>query len=78
MTSRGGAAAVIGAGTWGTALAVQLGRSGMAVRLWARDPAMARALGGTRENRRYLPDIPLPESVVATADHLEALAGSDP
>lgn len=76
MTSRGGAAAVIGAGTWGTALAVQLGRSGMAVRLWARDPALARAIGGTRENRRYLPDIPLPESVVATADHLEALDGS--
>jgi len=76
MTSRGGAAAVIGAGSWGTALAVQLGRSGTAVRLWARDPALARAIGGTRENRRYLPGIPLPESVVTTADHLEALEGS--
>ena len=43
MTSRGGAVAVIGAGSWGTALAVQLGRSGMAVRLWARDPELARA-----------------------------------
>jgi len=76
MTSSGVAAAVIGAGSWGTALAVQLGRSGMAVRLWARDPALARAIGGTRENRRYLPDIPIPESVVATGDHLEALDGS--
>jgi glycerol-3-phosphate dehydrogenase (NAD(P)+) len=77
MTSRGGAVAVIGAGSWGTALAVQLGRSGMAVRLWARDPALARAIGGARENRRYLPDVPLPDSVVASADHVEALAGSD-
>ena len=69
--------AVIGGGSWGTALAVQLGRSGIAVRLWARDPALARAIGGTRENRRYLPDIHLPESVVTTADPAEALDGSD-
>ena len=69
--------AVIGAGSWGTALAAQLGRSGMTVRLWARDPALARAIGGARENRRYLPDVPLPESVVAGADHVEALDGSD-
>ena len=77
MTSRGGAVAVIGAGSWGTALAVQLGRSGMAVRLWARDPALALAIGRARENRRYLPDVPLPESVVAGADHVEVLDGSD-
>jgi glycerol-3-phosphate dehydrogenase (NAD(P)+) len=74
-TSNGRAAAVIGAGSWGTALAVQLGRSGMAVRLWARDPALARAIGGTRENRRYLPDVRLPDGVLATANHAEALDG---
>jgi len=77
MTGRGGAVAIIGAGSWGTALAVQLSRSGMAVRLWARDPALARAIAGARENRRYLPDVPVPEDVVVSADHLEALAGCD-
>jgi len=71
------AVAVIGAGSWGTALAVQFGRCGMAVRLWVRDPALARAIGGARENARYLPDVPLPESVVATADPVEALDGCD-
>jgi len=77
MTSRGGAAAVIGAGSWGTALAVQLGRSGMAVRLWSRDPALARAIGGARENARYLPGVLLPETVTVGADHRKALEGGD-
>ena len=77
MTFRGGAVAVIGAGSWGTALAAQLGRSGMAVRLWVHDPALARAICGARENARYLPGVRLPESVAAGADHVEALDGSD-
>jgi glycerol-3-phosphate dehydrogenase (NAD(P)+) len=76
MTCPGGVAAVIGAGSWGTALAVQLGRSGTVVRLWARDPATARVIGGARENRRYLPGVPLPQGVVVTADHAGALDGS--
>ena len=77
MTSRGAVVAVIGAGSWGTALAVQLGRIGMAVRLWTRDPALAREIADKRANRRYLPDIRLPESVVTTADHIESLDGCD-
>jgi glycerol-3-phosphate dehydrogenase (NAD(P)+) len=76
MTSSVGAAAIIGAGSWGTALAVQFGRSGVAVRLWARDPALARAIAGARENRRYLPNVALPAGVLATADHAEALDGA--
>jgi glycerol-3-phosphate dehydrogenase (NAD(P)+) len=75
MTSSVGAAAIIGAGSWGTALAVQFGRRGVAVRLWARDPALARAIAGARENRRYLPNVALPAGVLATADHAEALDG---
>ena len=67
---------VLGAGSWGTALAVQFGRSGVAVRLWARDPALARAIAGARENRRYLPNVALPAGVLATADHVEALDGA--
>ncbi len=76
MTSSVGAAAIIGAGSWGTALAVQFGRSGVAVRLWARDPALARAIAGARENRRYLPNVALPAGVFVTADHAEALDGA--
>jgi glycerol-3-phosphate dehydrogenase (NAD(P)+) len=75
FTSSAGPAAVIGAGSWGTALAVQLGRSGIAVRLWARDPALARAMADTRENLRYLPDVRLPERVVLTSEHAAALEG---
>jgi len=75
FTSSAGPAAVIGAGSWGTALSVQLGRSGIAVRLWARDPALARAMAETRENRRYLPDVRLPDGVVATSEHAVALEG---
>jgi len=76
MTSSVDAAAIIGAGSWGTALAVQFGRSGVAVRLWARDPALARAIAGARENRRYLPNVALPAGVFVTADHAEALDGA--
>jgi len=75
FTSAAGPAAVIGAGSWGTALAVQLGQSGIAVRLWARDPALARTMAETRENRRYLPDVRLPDGVVLTSEHAVALDG---
>jgi len=53
---------VIGAGAWGTALALQAARAGLKVRLWARDPARAAAIAATRENPR-LPGIRLPESI---------------
>ncbi len=58
---------VIGAGAWGTALAIQAARAGNAVTLWARDPARAAAIGGTRENPR-LPGTRLPGSVAVTAE----------
>ena len=54
--------AVIGAGAWGTALAIQAARAGNEVALWARDPARARAIDASRENPR-LPGYILPESV---------------
>ncbi len=62
---------VIGAGSWGTALAVHAAKAGCEVRLWARDPAMADALERERRNARYLPDTELPESVRPTADLAE-------
>jgi glycerol-3-phosphate dehydrogenase (NAD(P)+) len=58
--------AVLGAGSWGTALAAHLGRSGHDVRLWARSPSQAAAITRAGENTAYLPGIPLP-AVQATA-----------
>jgi glycerol-3-phosphate dehydrogenase len=50
---------VLGAGSWGTALAVHLGRIGHDVRLWARDPALVDEMIVRRANATYLPDVPL-------------------
>ena len=59
--------AVIGAGGWGTALALYLARLDRPVRLWARRPELAEELALTRENRYYLPGCLLPETVVASS-----------
>jgi glycerol-3-phosphate dehydrogenase (NAD(P)+) len=59
--------AVIGAGAWGTALALQAARAGARVTLWARDPGRAAALAAGRENPR-LPGIRMPERIRMTAD----------
>jgi glycerol-3-phosphate dehydrogenase (NAD(P)+) len=53
---------VVGAGAWGTALAIQAARAGNNVALWARDPARARAIATSRENPR-LPGHRLPDAV---------------
>jgi glycerol-3-phosphate dehydrogenase (NAD(P)+) len=58
---------VLGAGSWGSALAVHLARGGHAVRLWARDPLFAQELIARRENATYLPDIPLEDVLVTHA-----------
>ncbi len=55
--------AVLGAGSWGTALAVQLARSGQPVSLWGRNTPELRELGAERTNRRYLPGVALPDCV---------------
>jgi glycerol-3-phosphate dehydrogenase (NAD(P)+) len=57
---------VLGAGSWGTALAVHLGRVGHDVRLWARDPAFAAEVQRRRANAVYLGDVSLPTSVTVT------------
>jgi glycerol-3-phosphate dehydrogenase (NAD(P)+) len=64
---------VLGAGSWGTALAIHLGRVGVPVRLWARDPALAQAMRAARENPRYLPGLGLPDAVTITAEAGAAL-----
>ena len=69
--------AVLGAGSWGTALAVHLARVGHEVALWARDPATVRDIEQRRANVVYLPDILLPESVVPTDSLAEALRDTE-
>ena len=59
---------VIGAGSWGTALAIQLGRAGQQPMLWGREPEVIEALNNDRCNTVFLPDIPLPEQVKIEAD----------
>jgi glycerol-3-phosphate dehydrogenase (NAD(P)+) len=70
-----GPVTVLGAGSWGTALAVHLARVGHDVRLWARDRALVDDMRGRRANAVYLPDVDLPPSVSVTHDLHDALAG---
>ncbi len=67
------AVGVLGAGSWGTALAVHLARAGHGVRLWCRRPELAAELAGERRNSRYLPDAELPPNLEPTAE-LEPLS----
>ncbi|MDX6748751.1 NAD(P)H-dependent glycerol-3-phosphate dehydrogenase [Geminicoccaceae bacterium 1502E] len=71
---QGGKIGVLGAGSWGTALAITAARAGRAVALWDRDPQRVAALGATRENQRYLPGIPLDPAITPTAEIAEAAA----
>ncbi len=71
------AIAILGAGSWGTALAVHLGRVGHEVRLWARDPALVDDLRHRRHNAVYLPDVGFPPTISITHALDEALAGAD-
>jgi glycerol-3-phosphate dehydrogenase (NAD(P)+) len=57
---------ILGAGSWGTALAVHLGRIGHDVRLWARDPALVAEMSSRRANAVYLPDVHVPDTVTVT------------
>jgi glycerol-3-phosphate dehydrogenase (NAD(P)+) len=68
---------VLGAGSWGTALAVHLGRVGHDVRLWARDPSLAAEMSLRRANAVYLPDIHLPDAVAVTHGLDVALDGAE-
>ena len=70
--------AVLGAGGWGTAMAVVLAnKPGMTVRLWAAQEQSGRELIATRENTRLLPGVRIPESVRITTSPAEATEGAD-
>ncbi|MFL6138049.1 MAG: NAD(P)H-dependent glycerol-3-phosphate dehydrogenase [Frankiaceae bacterium] len=70
-------AAVLGAGSWGTAFAAVLADAGTETTLWARRPELAAAISDDRENADYLPGIALPPMLAATSDPAAALDGSD-
>ncbi len=70
-------AAVIGGGSWGTALASILGHNGHDVKVWCHDADVAVALGEKHENPRYLPGLKLPERVSGTEDFAQACAGAE-
>jgi glycerol-3-phosphate dehydrogenase (NAD(P)+) len=63
---------VIGAGAWGTALALVAAQAGRRVILWAREPEIVESVRHHRENVLFLPRIPLPPGIEATADLIEA------
>ncbi|WP_078059382.1 NAD(P)H-dependent glycerol-3-phosphate dehydrogenase [Tropicimonas marinistellae] len=69
--------AVLGAGAWGTALALVAGQAGRAVRLWGRNAEDVATIAKTGCNLRYLPGIDLPASIRATSDMAQALDGAD-
>lgn len=68
MTDAPISVAVLGAGSWGTALASLLARNGHRTVIWGRDAEQVRAINERHENTRYLPGIPLPESLRASTD----------
>jgi len=69
--------AVLGSGSWGSALSIHFGRSGFEVIQWCREKEVAEEINEKGENRTYLPGFTYPEGVRATGSVLEALEGAD-
>jgi glycerol-3-phosphate dehydrogenase (NAD(P)+) len=70
--------AVIGAGAWGTGLAIVLGRRGThEIRLWAHEPEVCESIARSRINEHFLPGFILPESIEATSDLNAALDSAE-
>ena len=68
---------VIGAGSWGSAVAWLLGDKGNDVCLWARNEALVDSLNTTHHNPRYLEDIVFPPTVTASTNLAQALDGAE-
>src|SRR6476646_7641621 len=69
--------AVLGAGSWGTALSVHLAKQGHQVRLWGRDRRLVDEMRVRRANATYLADVTLPKGLSVTGDLEEALSHAD-
>ena len=70
-------AAVVGAGSWGTALAIHLARGGYEVPLWVHDSTHLREMAEARENATYLPGFQLPPAIRPSSDLSQVLRGMD-
>ncbi len=68
--------AVIGAGSWGTALAIQLAREGHPTALWGRDPLRLQRMHAERRNSLYLPDAAFPDALRVVPNLRDALHGA--
>ncbi|EQD67656.1 NAD(P)H-dependent glycerol-3-phosphate dehydrogenase, partial [mine drainage metagenome] len=68
--------AVLGAGSWGTALAIQFARCARPTRLWGRDRAQLADMARQRRNERYLPSATFPEALQIEPDLAAAVAGA--
>ncbi len=73
MTKQQSPIAVLGAGSWGTALAIQLCRAGGSVTLWGHEAELMANISAARCNERYLPGVPLPKQLSLDADLGSAL-----
>jgi len=71
------AIAVLGAGSWGTALAAQLVRNGHATTLWGRDARQIEAMAGSHRNDRYLPGVDLPAQLAFSSDLEQCVGRAD-
>jgi len=67
--------AILGAGSWGTALALYLGRRGQTVHIWSIEASEIAAMNADRENKRYLPGHPLPNTIHPMTDLAQSLDG---
>ncbi len=67
---------IIGAGSWGTTLAVLLGEKGFDVKLWARREELSNEIESKRENKQYLPGIKIPSNVIAEHSLKNVINGS--
>ena len=77
MAAPGHAIAVLGAGSWGTALAMQLARNGQRCLLWARNPEQVASMQARRENDRFLPGLSFPDGLEVEGDLEAAIADSE-
>ncbi|RUL73665.1 NAD(P)H-dependent glycerol-3-phosphate dehydrogenase [Dyella choica] len=68
--------AVLGAGSWGTALATLAARNGVPTRLWGRDAAALAEMAASHRNQRYLPDLELPAGLAFEPDLAKAVHGA--
>lgn len=69
--------AILGAGSWGTALSVMLAKKGFNINIWDRDLERLSEIGKARENVRYLPGVLIPQNVIPVPDVVQCIRNTD-